>query len=136
MTLFDLINVLSTRGTTFVQEDCENNNEVYEDTSYALRRTASSMASKGRFLKSVPWLVVEADDPESALECFRQLSAEDTSRMDSLALWQRRHLLPDLAAFVGIHHRSQMKMISLCLQVLGETVVSASRHIPMSLPFR
>lgn len=71
---------------------------IFRALSFAMRSVAQMCVLKFKWLSSVPWRVVEAEDIVQAGICAEQLRSGDTSKMTPLELDMRDNLLLSLEA--------------------------------------
>jgi hypothetical protein len=93
-----LVGSFTTLRQTLTLEQCEGVPWVYSCISLQSSRTATDLWVKLGFVKLVPWLISEANDPVVALDCCNQLKNADESRLTLLELDYKRNLLPHLEA--------------------------------------
>jgi hypothetical protein len=70
---------------------CEDSEELMRWTSYSLRCLTSDLGEKFKFLDDVPCRFSEAEDPEEAAECVRQVMSKPLDAHDpcTVDIWQR-----------------------------------------------
>jgi hypothetical protein len=76
----------------------ESSQWVFNDISFAARKTAVELDTKSNWKTRVPWLMSEGDDPEQAAEILRQLAAADDSSLDALSLDYKKNYTEALEA--------------------------------------
>ena len=93
-----LVDVLAADGRRVQLTFAEDVQWVAEAHSLCSRKVSMDLGYKTSYLKNVPWLVSEAEDPEIALECAAQLRNGNKANYTSLELYYFDNFLPDLDA--------------------------------------
>ena len=98
--ILDFLGDFSQRANALTPDVCGNVDWVHEGTSLALRKVVAELTVKTTWLRRVPWLMAEADDPDQAREIVRQLQNADESKLDALALEHKQRFMADLQVLV------------------------------------
>jgi hypothetical protein len=97
--LHNLCSRLYSQGTVLDATMCEDVQWILIETNTCERRTATELRFKAKYLRTVPWLVVEADDKDMAAECVLQLQSIQDDKLTPLIIYYKDELLPSLQAF-------------------------------------
>ena len=88
----------SDQALHFKKTSCGGDNEIWRQIMFCSATVASKIRLKTGYFKVIPWLFSEAEDPEIAAECIRQIDATPAGALDDVSAYIAGKYRPSLEA--------------------------------------